>query len=726
MAPLAVDPQALDGAGVAAVSAGEGLGSVVSTLTTVLAGCNAMAGDDPVGAAFGRSYNGSASKLLEAMATTRNGLCHLGDGVRMSAHNYSVAEAMSNVSGHGEPLPVPQATDSISAGSTPSAVGSGVSTPAGWGWVVKFIGMIWPNGDSAKLRAAAAAWTNAGANFEAREITSAVGPMKIVGAQQMPEGPMITAAFAEANRSAAGVLHQCTLIATQLNAYAAKIDTVHAAILDLLSRICDPMTGLKEVWEFLTDEDEDEIKKIADDIRTIVNQFTTEVDALRQQIATALTEAKTIITIMTPCAGKRFYGGVGEEAVGVIKDTFWTHSLPRAIIDPVGWYHSVAAEVTSVEQLTGLDGFQGFKEGWKDLGKGVTHWDEWSTDPFRAGGETVVDGITLLLPGGPISKLPKLGRAAADAARGLKGLRAPKPRSIRPEPPARTPAPPHEQPRSEPPQGGRPASAPKPKPAPATHGPAPHGPTESKPPVAEKPTPSAAPKSPVEPAPSRGPTPSAAPPASPGASPHHSAPMPGAATPGPHPPDGGHPREPTHGGTSGDHQPRPPHDGASGRPADEDSPHQTEEGHPGDNVVGPYRLPSPELVTPPPDGAFFWSGRTSEGIGIGPQSAGGNGSADLFAASHRGTTLEGLLERNGVKPPLFDFNDPASQEWWSNVSGMYAENARGEVYAFVGSNLRPGGVWETVELPRLIGNPNVTKIVVIDPETGLQKTIFER
>src|ERR1700761_819891 len=98
MAPLTVDPQALDGAGAEAISTGEALGSVISTLTTALAGCDGMAGDDPVGAAFGRSYNSSASKLLEAMASTRNGLCGLGYGVRMSAHNYSVAEAISNVS----------------------------------------------------------------------------------------------------------------------------------------------------------------------------------------------------------------------------------------------------------------------------------------------------------------------------------------------------------------------------------------------------------------------------------------------------------------------------------------------------------------------------------------------------------------------------------------------------------------------------------------------------
>src|ERR1700728_673935 len=135
MAPLAVDAQALNCAGAAVISTGKSLGSVVSTLTTGLSGCNGRAGDDPAGAALGRSYNSSASKLLEAMATTRNGLCRLGDGVRMSAHNYSLAEANSNISAHGEPLPVPPPTGPVSAGSTPSAVGSGAGAPAGWGWV---------------------------------------------------------------------------------------------------------------------------------------------------------------------------------------------------------------------------------------------------------------------------------------------------------------------------------------------------------------------------------------------------------------------------------------------------------------------------------------------------------------------------------------------------------------------------------------------------------------
>jgi hypothetical protein len=506
MAPLAVDPQVLDGAGAAVISAGDGLGSVISTLTTALSGCDGMAGDDPAGAAFGRTYNKSASELARAMATTRNGLCRLGDGVRVSAHNYSAAEAMSNVSGRGQPLPTPHQTGSISVGSAPSAVGNGVAAPAGWGWVSKYIGMIWPNGDSAKLRAAAAAWTSAGTQFEVSEIVGAVGPMGNIGAQQIPEGPAIAAAFAAVNRSAAGILQQCATIATQLTSLATKIDKVHAAILDLLSRICNPLTGIKEVWEFLTDDDDDEIRKIANDIRVIVNQFTAEVDALRQEIAKALTEATTILSTMAHYAEKEWdhflhdtdvgrtldhlgqiFSGVFTEAEDFAK-SLWTLNPARAVVDPKGFWHSVSGAADKLESLTGLEGEQRFKESWKELGKDTVHWDEWSTNPFKAAGESFFDVAGAILTDGT-STLPKAGSVVAKAVE--------KSEDFHPPTPIREPAPPHEAPapRNEPPKGGQPAPALKPKePMP------PYGLTESKNPVSQKPTTNSASKPVAEPA----------------------------------------------------------------------------------------------------------------------------------------------------------------------------------------------------------------------------------
>lgn len=57
---------------------------------------------------------------------------------------------------------------------------------------------------------------------------------------------------------------------------------------------------------------------------------------------------------------------------------------------------------------------------------------------------------------------------------------------------------------------------------------------------------------------------------------------------------------------------------------------------------------------------------------------------------------------------------------------VYAEQVYGEVRAVVGKNLRKGNVWENVELPRLKLNPNVTKIITIDPVTKVEIVVFER
>ncbi len=395
----------------------------------------------------------------------------------------------------------------------------------------------------------------------------------------MPEGPAIAAAFSDANRSAAALLQQCASIATQLTAYAAKIDQVHAAILDLLSRICDPMTGLKEVWEFLTDQDEDEIKKIANDIRVIVNQFTTEVDALRQQIATTLTEAETILTTMDRYAEKQwdhflhhtevgrainqvgqFGKGVGEEVGGLVEDG-WTYGPIRAYVDPQGWYNSWTQMIGGMAPLVGLGGEHapGVAQAWKDLGKNAVHWDEWSTNPAEAAGKSTFDLASLFVPGGGEAAAASKGaRAAADGAeaaakaapkaaalpRALGDLAksspaAPAPHVPRAEPPPaphasapHDPAPHDPLPHEPAPYGSTPHGPTEAKPAPAPHDSAPHGPTESKAPVTDRPGPGEGPRPPVEPAPpGHGPPPPPPPGGSPPPPPGGGPPQPAAITP---------------------------------------------------------------------------------------------------------------------------------------------------------------------------------------------------
>lgn len=534
MAPLACDPTALDGAGATVLASGVSLGSVISALTTALAGTAGMAGDDPVGAALGRAYDGAAAKVIEAMTGTRNGLCSIGDGVRMSAHNYALAEGMSDVTGRASVLPTPPVTAPLTAAShPPSAVGAGSSAPAGWSWVAPYIGMIWPTGDSAKLRAAAAAWTTAGANFMTTEFAAGGATMAAVAAQQIPEGDAINKALTDASGAAISVAGQCQTIAAQLNSYAAKIDKVHAAILDLLSRICDPLTGIKEVWDLLTDEDEDEIKRIADDIKTVVDSFSQEAETLAAQIKATMSAAATAATDMAHWADKewdhflhgtpvgRALNQVGQTLKGVgvegydFLEQLAKFSPSRLQSDPVGYAKDVFDMASGAAPLVGLgpDGGPGVAESWKAVGKDVTHWDEWGTNPAEALGKSIFDVATFALPGGPLSKLGKVGHGAADALRGLKKppeLKPPevKPPEVKPPPPA-----------PKPPESGQPAPAPQGKPPPSgkpapgpADGPLPHSPTESKPPPVEKPPAAEPPKPTATPGEPGGRAPVAAPP----------------------------------------------------------------------------------------------------------------------------------------------------------------------------------------------------------------------
>ena len=119
-----------------------------------------------------------------------------------------------------------------------------------------------------------------------------------------------------------------------------------------------------------------------------------------------------------------------------------------------------------------------------------------------------------------------------------------------------------------------------------------------------------------------------------------------------------------------------------------------------------------------PDTAFFWSGRT-DGIG-------GMDVAKKIAKNKGGVTLESTIDDTNIVMPEWDFNTPSSVTAWEEASNVYAEQVSGEIRAVVGSELRPGNIWENIELPKLNANPNVTKVTTIDPKTGVEKIIFER
>ncbi|WP_321143726.1 hypothetical protein [Pseudomonas extremaustralis] len=123
-------------------------------------------------------------------------------------------------------------------------------------------------------------------------------------------------------------------------------------------------------------------------------------------------------------------------------------------------------------------------------------------------------------------------------------------------------------------------------------------------------------------------------------------------------------------------------------------------------------------VSTNPSEAFFWSGRT-DGVG-------GADIAQQIAAQQGGTTLEALMAQRGIQMPAWDATNPAVVKAWQDISAEYASGVSGTVRAVIGQSLRPGNVWETAELPALMKNPSVDKIITIDPVTKGEKIIYVR
>ncbi|WP_445178660.1 hypothetical protein [Pseudomonas sp. McL0111] len=84
------------------------------------------------------------------------------------------------------------------------------------------------------------------------------------------------------------------------------------------------------------------------------------------------------------------------------------------------------------------------------------------------------------------------------------------------------------------------------------------------------------------------------------------------------------------------------------------------------------------------------------------------------------------MAQRGIQMPAWDATNPAVVKSWQDISAEYASGVSGTVRAVIGQSLRSGNVWETAELPALMKNLKVDKIITIDPVTMGEKVIYVR
>src|SRR3954469_25923283 len=270
MAPIVVDPEALAGAGKSIGAVREQIAAAVNALGSALAG-GAPTGLDDAGLAFGISYQKSAQSLLDAAEEAVKAARGTGFGVQMSATNYSRADAASTIGGGASPLTAPTAPGEFSAPACPPSLGGGVPPPLLWGMVQVFIPDVWPDGDPARLTAAATAWVTFATTIEGNAGEFA-GPSGVIGAQQIPEGGTITSAISELSQSLSQVASEAGKLATQTREFADDIAHTQDAIRDLLDRV-SPSGFLDGIEAVLSGDALEELKEIAKDIKTVLGEF---------------------------------------------------------------------------------------------------------------------------------------------------------------------------------------------------------------------------------------------------------------------------------------------------------------------------------------------------------------------------------------------------------------------------------------------------------------------
>ncbi len=389
---LAVDPAVLAGAGVSVLGVGEGLMPAVAALS---AGFHANTGQDSAGVMFGRQYADAADAVLAAVAAGINACAQTGYGVQVSAVNYSRAEAMSDVSGRAQPLGSPSCPVPVSAPAGPTVTGAGVGEPLLWAVVAMLVGDLWPSGSPAGMRAAAGAWRAFGAVLDGVGGELAA-PSAVVGDQQIPEAEQIVSVLRGIGSDFAGISAQCAAVAAQLEGFAADVEATQNAIRDLLARLGSIGGIVGEFFQFLRGHGEEELERIAADIRTVQGHLRNEASAKRAALGQVKAAVDSWVLGLEKSANRQFTEFFGED-VGRVLSVAFNNSADSA----EGGFRWLVSNYEGLEDLNPARLFYdpaGAAATWKGLDQfarvaiNPTYLaDLWRTDPEAA--EAMVKGL---------------------------------------------------------------------------------------------------------------------------------------------------------------------------------------------------------------------------------------------------------------------------------------------------------------------------------------------
>ncbi len=427
MAPIAVDPTALSGAGGSVTAAGDGLASALSTLAGSI---SANTGYDAAGLVFGRQYVAAAGELLKAITSGANACRNIGYGVQMSAVNYSRAETASDISGRSQELPAPPCPAPMSAPGSPSSGGASVPPPLLWSVLQQFVGSAWPDGNPAELRAAAAAWRAMAGPLNSTSAEVA-GARSAISGQRIDEGPAMTAHIDGIGTGLTSVANSCAALAASVEQYAAQVENTQQAIRGLCDRLGSIGGIVGTFFEFVHGHGLDEVHQIADEIKTVIAYLGSETDAALQLLESAKQSVDSWVLGLEKSANKEFVDFFGEPVGTVLSSQF--NQLADSTEGVFRWGTGFVEGIAALDPTRFASDPEGARQTWEGLGrmgglvanpllavisdphgsletaKGLVHAEDWSKErPMLGATEVGLDVASAVLP---VSKAGALGKA---------------------------------------------------------------------------------------------------------------------------------------------------------------------------------------------------------------------------------------------------------------------------------------------------------------------------
>lgn len=300
-------------------------------LSGTLAGCGAMAGDDPGGARWATDYDPAARAAVHAGQRAVNSVYHLAAMFAQTARNYETAEQASIPAAAPpaiDPMLLPDTVVCWGSDVPPPAGGDGASAPPGWSLVMHLVNAVWPNGNQDRLHTAAAAWQASAAALDQAGERIRIAPAPLARDRLPEAGDVDTVCrtvadhlhqLAHAHRSLG---HTCTELA-------GHIDQAHSAIEHELVSLLEWSAGIQVVGGLLS----------------VVTLGGAEAPAQAEQAARIAATAAKISTLI-----ERFIALARTAAEVLPSVNAWSENLARTLDEFVNGRLAVA-EVSAVRTL---------------------------------------------------------------------------------------------------------------------------------------------------------------------------------------------------------------------------------------------------------------------------------------------------------------------------------------------------------------------------------------